>query len=238
MSDDSAKNRVYLTFSRKARKAYVGQGPDSRIDEDHSEKYQALVNEPDAVQWASSPFSSRHDADIAEATALSIAALFAGKTGMQLINIQKSSQKFAPRYPIPYVEGSVEERDLPSAIIVTIAPDKLKSDSRAAPNSAWTPQEFAERVRQYWSFAAYRVEQWMHGECAPDYLVAVAKGPGRILAVFAIDNNEWEADPENEERFRAVPLQDAGNANANGMQGKLYVGNRGGGSVRYGKEVS
>jgi hypothetical protein len=237
MSDDSARNRVYLTFSRKAGKAYIGQGPDSRIDEDHSDEYKALVKEPDAVQWASSPFSSKHDADIAEAVALAIAVLFEGERDMQLINIQKASRKFAPRYPIPYVEGSVAEQDLPRAIIVTIAPDKLENDSRAAPNSAWTPQEFAERVRKYWSFAAHRVEQWIQGEGAPDYLVAVAKGTGRILAVFAIDNNGWEADPENQERFQAVPLQDAANANANDMQGKVYVGNRGGGAVRYGKEV-
>ena len=71
----SAKNRVYLTFSYKAGKAYIGQGPDSRIDEDHSAMYQKLVSQPDAVQWASTPFSSKADVDIAEATAIKIVEL-------------------------------------------------------------------------------------------------------------------------------------------------------------------
>lgn len=237
MSDNGAKNRVYLTFSRNAGKAYIGQGPDSRIDEDHSAKYQKLVNEPDAVQWVSAPFFNKADADIAEATAIAIVGLIGGDKPMQLINIQKESKKFTPRYPIPFVPGEVKESDLPCAIIVTIAPDRLEGDDRPAPNSAWKPEEFAERARKWWGFAEYRVEKWMRGKGAPDVLVAVAKGTGRILAVYAIENSGWMQDPENQERILAIPLKNPQNANVNSMQGKVYTGYRGGGAVRYGKNV-
>ena len=107
--------------------------------------------------------------------------------------------------------------------------------SELAPNSPWKPQEFAERARKYWSFAHGRVERWSRGERAPKLLVAVAKGNGRILGAFEIDNRRWALN--RLKRFVAVPLRDKTNANFRNLQGKTYVGNRQGGAVTYGSKV-
>jgi hypothetical protein len=82
------------------------------------------------------------------------------------------------------------------------------------------------------------VDSWSKGNGAPDVLVAVVKGSGRILAVFKIDNKGWFKDPENQKRLVAVPLKNSNDANANGMQGKEYTGKRQGGAVSYGVQVA
>ena len=190
------------------------------------------------TQWESEPFSTPKDTLIAEATAIGIVKAF-GKN-MQLVNIQKASRKrFVPRYPFPFTEKKIKE--IPRAIIVTLSPDTLPDgDCRVAPNSAWVSAKLAERARKYWAFKRARVELWMQKtSCAPRYLVAVAKGSGRILAVFEIDNSGWLSDGVNRRRKRivAVPLNYKNEPNANGMQGMEYLGNRRGGAVSYGSMV-
>ena len=113
-----------------------------------------------------------------------------------------------------------------------------------APNSTtWKPEELAKRARMFWNFDRDRVKSWIsRKEGAPNFLVAVAKGSGRILAVFKIDNKAWLSDPENKKpkknpKFVAVPVKD-NNANANHMQGKQYIGDRRGGPVSYGNKVA
>jgi len=74
---------------------------------------------------------------------------------------------------------------------------------------------------------------------APKHLVAVAKGSGRILAAYEINNSAWFTDGVNRRRKRivAVPLKDKKNANASKMQGMRYTGKRQGGAVSYGHGV-
>jgi hypothetical protein len=232
------KYRIYLVMSEKSRMAYIGKGPDGRIEGKHNKEFHRLMKKEDMTQWESEPFSSPHDALIAEASAIGIAERLWKK--VKLVNIQISyRRRFAPRYPFPFIEGQVKKSDLSHAIIVTLSPDTLQDDSRrVAPNCAWKPTKLAERARKYWQFSRDRVESWWKGVGAPDVLVAVAKGSGRILAVFEIDNKGWFDDRANKERVVAVPLKDKSKANANGMQGKEYTGNRQGGSVSYGIKVA
>jgi hypothetical protein len=65
--------------------------------------------------------------------------------------------------------------------------------------------------------------------------VAVAKGSGRIHAVFEIDNSKWLKNKKG--LYDAVPVKD-NSANANHMQGKQYIGDRRGGNVSYGNKVA
>jgi hypothetical protein len=238
--------RIHFVMSKKSGRAYIGKGPDGRIDDEHSTEFQRLTRQPDATQWESAPFSSAHDALVAEAAAIGIVKNIG--SDVKLVNIQKHyERRFAPRYPIPFVAGQVKKSHLPRAIIVTLAPDTLQDDSRPAPNSAWTPKRLAERARKFWQFRRDRVDSWSKGIGAPYFLVAVVKGSGRILAVFEIDNKRWFSDPENQEpekkpknqkRLVAVPVKISKGANANGMQGKQYTGNRQGGAVLYGVQVA
>lgn len=226
--------RIYLVASKKLGQAYIGKGPDGRLEGEHRPELLRLLRAPDVIQYESKPFSSPQDALIAEAAAIGIAKSIAGD--LQLINIQKQySRRFFPRYPIPLSKGRVSRADLAQAVIVTLSPDKLEGDRRVAPNSPWEPQELAERARKYWSFARGRVEQWSQGVGAPKLLVAVAKGNGRILGAFSIDNARWR--PNQDKQFVAVPLKDKTSANFRKLQGKLYTGNRQGGAVTYGVKV-
>ena len=227
--------RIYLVASKKLGQAYIGKGPDGRLEGEHNPGFLRLLRAPDVIQYESVPFSSPQDALIAEAAAIGIVKSIAGD--MKLTNIQKNySRRFFPRYPIPFSKGRVSRSDLAQAIIVTLSPDKLEDDRRVAPNSPWKPQELAERARKYWSFAPWRVDQWKQGNGAPKLLVAVAKGNGRILGSFSIDNARWR--PNKDRKFVAVPLKDKANANFRQLQGKLYTGNRQGGAVTYGANVS
>jgi hypothetical protein len=230
-------SRIYLVMSRKVGIAYVGKGADGRIDHEHSAQFLRIARQADATQWESAPFSSDKDALIAEAAAIRILECVGSK--MRLLNIQKAhDRRFFPRYPIPFVEGQVKKADLPRAIVVTLRPDVLEDDHRAAPNSPWRPEQLAERARKYWSFRRSRVESWAKGKGAPDVLLAVAKGSARILGAFEIDNAGWFSDPENRKRFRAIPLRNRKQSNFNGTQGMEYAGSRQGGSVTYGAEVA
>jgi hypothetical protein len=190
------------------------------------------------VQWESEPFSSAKDAFTAEAAAIGIVK--AVGQGMKLVNIQISYRhRFAPRYPFPFVDRQVAR--IPQAIIVTLSPDTLPDgDRRVAPNSVWASEQLAERARKYWGFSRKRADLWMSKKsCAPKYLVAVAKGSGRILASFKIDNGGWLKDNVNRRRrsIVAVPLKDKKAPNANGLQGMEFTGKRQGGSVSYGHKV-
>ena len=226
--------RVYLVLSRKLGLAYIGKGPDGRLEGGHSLGFHRLLRAPDAVQYESAPFSSAKDALIAEAAAIGIVKRIAAD--IKLINIQKDySRRFFPRYPIPFSKGRVSRSDLAQAIIVTLSPDKLEDDRRVAPNSPWKPEALAERARKYWAFARWRVKQWSQGNGAPKLLVAVAKGNSRILGSFSIDNARWR--PNKDGQFVAAPLTDKSNANFRQLQGKLYTGNRQGGAVTYGSKV-
>jgi hypothetical protein len=152
-----------------------------------------------------------------------------------LANRQISYQKrFSPRYPFPFIDEKVKV--IRHAIIVTIAPDVLGDDSgRVAPNSAWVAAKLAERARKYWQFKGDRVAQWKKNKGTPRFLVAVAKGSGIILASFEIKNDRWT---RNKGVYRAVPLKDKSNPNANDLQGKTYIGSRQGGLVSYGPGVA
>jgi len=230
-------SRIYLVMSRKAGLAYIGKGSDGRIDHEHSRQYQRVMRQPDATQQVSAPFSSAKDALIAEAAAIRIVECVG--SNVKLLNVQKRYEKrFFSRYPIPFVEGRVTKTDLSRAIIVTLSPDVLEGDNRAAPNSQWTSGELAERARKFWQFRRSRVERWVKGDGAPDVLVAVTKRGARILAVFEIDNGAWFSDPENRKKLVAVPLKNRGKPNFRRMQGKEYTGNRQGGAVQYGVKVS
>ena len=226
--------RVYLVLSRKLGLAYIGKGPDGRLEGKHSPAFRRLLAAPDAVQYESAPFSSESDALIAEAAAIGMLKNISSR--FKLLNVQKHyARRFHPRYPVPLKKGTVSKAILAGAIIVTLSPDLLASDDRVAPNSPWKPQELAERARKYWSFASARVARWSRGKRAPKLLVAVAKGNGRILGAFEIDNRRWVRNRQN--RFVAVPLKNKTNANFRNLQGKLYTGNRQGGAVSYGSQV-
>lgn len=225
-------------MSPKSGKAYVGKGPDGRIEGKHNKEFHRLMKNRDMSQWESGEFSSPKDALIAEAAAIGIFKAV-GK-GMRLVNIQKSyRRRFAPRYPFPFVDRQIAK--IPRAIIATLSPDTLPDgDRRVAPNSAWASCKLAERARKYWRFRRSRMELWMKKKSrAPKYLVAVAKGSGRILAVFEIDNRRWLEDGANQKGMGivAVPLKDKNKPNANNMQGMEYTGKRQGGAVIYGKGV-
>jgi len=89
------KYRVYLVMSAKSGKAYIGKGPDGRIEGKHNKAFHQLMRRGDMTQWESEPFSTPKDTLIAEATAIGIVKAF-GKN-MQLVNIQKASRKrFVP----------------------------------------------------------------------------------------------------------------------------------------------
>jgi hypothetical protein len=228
--------RVYLVMSKIAREAYIGKGEDSRIDQVHTKEFQRLKRQPDVVEWASEPFSTENDALIAEAIAIGIANRFGAKLKLQ--NKQKSYlTRFGPRYPFEIVAKEVKKSQLPLAIIVTLKPDKLPDeDSRVAPNSpGWKPKQLAERARMWWAFDASRVRSWQSGKGPPKYLVAVAKGSGRIVGVFEIDNKKWMLNANG--LYDAVPVKTR-TANANGMQGQKYIGDRRGGLVSYGSKVA
>jgi hypothetical protein len=227
------KNRVYFIRSVKLGLAYIGKGPDPRIEHPHNTDYERLMKSPDMAQWESTPFSSTNDALIAEATAIRIVDLLGNR--QVLANRQISYQRrFAPRYPFPFVDAKLKV--IRHAIIVTIAPDVLRDGSgRVAPNSAWVSSKLAERARKYWQFRGDRVALWKKNKGAPRFLVAVAKGSGIILASFEIKNDRWT---RYQGVYRAVPLKDKSNANANDLQGKKYIGSRRGGNVTYGPGVS
>jgi len=218
--------------------AYIGKGPDGRIEGKHNSEFHRLMKRSDMTQWESEAFSSAKDALVAEATAIGIVKAIGGD--VKLVNIQKRSRRrFVPRYPFPFIDKKIMA--IPKAIIVTLSPDTLPDgDRRIAPNSAWVSDKLAERARKYWPFRRMRVETWMaKRSCAPKHLVAVAKGSGRILAVFEIDNDGWFTDGVNRRRKRivAVPLKNKKTPNANGMQGMEYIGKRQGGAVSYGRGV-
>jgi hypothetical protein len=243
MSAADIKRRIYLVMSKKARLAYIGKGDDPRIDAPHSKEFLSVKKQSDVTEWASKPFSSDEDARIAEAAAIRIAIELRG-TKAKLVNKQKNYEsRFGARYPFKIIAKQVKKSHLPHAIIVTLKPGTV--DERVAPNSpAWKPKELAKRARMWWKFGRTRVKSWSNPKRknAPDFLVAVAKGSGRILAVFKIDNGGWHSDienkkPKNNPKFVAVPVKD-NNANANHMQGKQYIGDRRGGSVTYGNKVA
>ena len=228
------KFRVYLVLSKKLKLAYIGKGPDGRLEGDHSPAFRRLLAVPDAVQYESAPFSSENDALIAEAAAIAILKSIPGR--FKLLNIQKHyAKRFRPRYPIPMKTGCISKSDLAHAIIVTLSPDQLENDRRIAPNSPWKPQELAERARKYWSFARARVERWSQDKHAPQLLVAVAKGNARILGAFEINNHKWAVNRHG--KYVAAPLADKTHANFRNLQGKTYSGNRQGGAVTYGTKV-
>lgn len=230
--------RIYLALSKRAGLAYVGKGHDGRIDQEHSKKFARLMRSPDIEQLESAPFSSANDALIAEAAAIGI--LKHVGSNLKLVNIQKSyGHRFFPRYPVPFKDGSVKKTALPRAIIVTLSPGMLENDRRTAPNSPWKPRELAERARKYWSFRRSRVQRWSSGIGAPDVLVAVAKGNGRILGIYEIDNNGWASLLEKGGKIVAIPLKNKDNACfIKGMPGKIYSGRRQGGAVNYGGKVA
>jgi hypothetical protein len=227
--------RVYLVMSEKAARAYIGKGDDPRIDAPHTKKFQNVKNQSDATEWTSEPFSSDEDAKTAEALAIRIAELLGTK--VKLINKQvQYESRFGPRYPYKVIAKQVKKKHLSHAIIVTLKPGTL--DERVAPNSAaWKPKELAERARMFWQFGRERVKSWSNPKRkgAPDFLVAVAKGSGRIHAVFEIDNSKWLKNKKG--LYDAVPVKD-NSANANHMQGKQYIGDRRGGNVSYGNKVA
>jgi hypothetical protein len=235
---ESMKYRVYLVMSRRTGLAYIGKGPDGRIAGKHNKEFHRLMRKRDMTQWESEPFSSAKDALTAESAAIGMVK--AVGRGIRLVNIQIFYRhRFAPRYPFPFIDRKIER--IPQAIIVRLSPDTLPDgDGRVAPNSTWVSAKLAERARKYWRFGRSRVEQWMKTRShAPKYLVAVAKGSGRILAVFEIDNSRWLQDRENQKGrgIVAVPLKDKNNPNANQMQGMEYTGKRQGGAVVYGDKV-
>jgi hypothetical protein len=245
------KSRIYFVMSKSTRRAYIGKGDDKRIDDPHNKEFQRLKKTSDVTEWASEPFSTDHDAKIAEASAISIAQLligeFLGAKLKLLINEQKKHPSlFGPRYPFKIIPKQVKQ--IPNAIIVTLRPGTL--EGRVAPNSqAWQAEQLAQRARKFWPFGLSRVETWKTGKkwknqtAPPEFLVAVAKGSGRIVAVFKIDNNKWRKikgwrkKKKKETVYQAVPVQ-TNTANANGMQGQQYTGNRQGGNVSYGVKVA
>ena len=234
------KYRIYLVISERSGLAYIGKGPDGRIEGKHNKEFHRLMKKSDMTQWESEPFSSQADALIAEAAAIGIADRLGKK--VKLVNIQISyRRRFAPRYPFPFVEGQVKKSDLPRAIIVTLSPDTLQDGTRrVAPNCAWKPAKLAERARKYWHFSRDRVELWSKRNGAPNFLVAVAKTSGIILAAFKIDNKRWFEDRANRsgQGLVAIPLKDKNKADANGMQGMEYTGKRQGGAVSYGDGIA
>jgi hypothetical protein len=229
---------IYLTMSKQLGLAYIGKGTYVRPDQKRSEAFARLMKAPDMEQYESARFSSEKDAFIAEAATIAILACVG--SNLRLLNIQKSyRQRFFPRYPVRYVDGSVKKKDLQQAIIVTLTPGKLENDRRKAPNSPWKPKELAERARKYWQFKRSRVERWSREDGAPNVLVAVAKGNARILGVFEINNDGWLSLLNKRDTIRSIPLKDKDNANfLRGMPGKVYTGRRQGGSVIYGDKVA
>jgi hypothetical protein len=224
-------------MSKQLGLAYLGKGTYVRPDQKRNEAYACLMKAPDMEQYESARFSSEQDAFIAEAAAIDILARVGTK--LKLVNIQKSyRQLFFPRYPIRFVDGMVKKSDLPRAIIVTLTPGKLKNDRRKAPNSPWKPRELAERARKGWPFKRSRVERWSRDDRAPDVLVAVAKGSGRILGVWEINNKGWISLLKETGKIVSIPLKDKDNASFNNMPGKVYTGSRRGGPVIYGDKVA
>ena len=64
--------RIYLVKSKELGQAYIGKGPDGRLEGEHSPGFLRLLRAPDVIQYESKPFSSPHDALIAEAAAIVI----------------------------------------------------------------------------------------------------------------------------------------------------------------------
>ncbi len=226
-------SRVYFVYDSASQKAYIGKGPDGRIDSGHSTPYERL-KKIGAREWQSAIFSTETDALIAEAAAIGICR----NLGVELLNVQAgSSENFGPRFPFRYRAGSVTWKQAKRAIVVTITSDMLKNDKRVAPNSDWTDEEIAQRVRKYWRFGRERVVRWVAGQGAPEVLVAVLQANARILAAYRINNEGWLTDPENRKSIRAVPLVDTSRNDFKNMRGKLFDGDRSGGPFRYGDEV-
>ena len=73
------KYRVYLVMSRKQGLAYIGKGPDGRLEGEHSPAFRRLLVAPDVAQYESVPFSSENDALIAEAAAIGILKSISGR---------------------------------------------------------------------------------------------------------------------------------------------------------------
>ena len=97
------KHRVYLVIRRKSGTAYIGKGPDGRIEGEHNMEFHSLMKRADMTQWESNAFSSPEDALVAEATAIGVVEASGGS--LRLVNIQRRSRRrFQPRYPFLFVD--------------------------------------------------------------------------------------------------------------------------------------
>lgn len=243
---DQSNNYLYLYENTVARpEVYIGIGHLTRPYEAHNPDAEALRDASDTnVVITPEPFSTRADAERAEALMIHVAAMFGGaasgdleeepdqvvdKARAQVTNRAgtKGTRHLAPA--IFKKDGEVDYFDLERTALVTLRPAAI--DERNSLHGGRSAATFADRAREFWG---------LQRACVNGY------NPVRLLAVLTGDSTivgDWdlvEDDPiiihgGGNDTFRVV---DANADDPRGVKGMKLNHFRGSQTVSWSQDIA
>jgi predicted GIY-YIG superfamily endonuclease len=207
---------LYL-YEGADRRLYIGIGTEmTRPWEAHNEDAEALLREPTTqVLQTPEPFSSRHDARMAEAIAIHVAALaglqiFSDREDVREIVAQatnragmKSTQHLVPA--VLRKPGTVDYSTLRQTAIVVLKPGDI--DDRPSLHGGRDVATFVTRAEKYWPLKTARTAGY-----APQRLLAIMK-TSHVIA------GDWDLDLETPVLDDRFLFADPGNDDPRGVKG-------------------
>lgn len=213
---------LYIYSNSKQRRVYVGIGDDIlRIFQSHNADAEQLLKDPD-TELLQTPerFSSRLDAERAEAAAIYVAGLMGAEVISDLRHdgrpVTNRAGVLGTKHLVPAIfrrEGRVSYWDLQSTAIVTLKPSAI--DDRGTLHAAKGAATFAARAEKYWPLnsAIQRGDK-------PEKLLAVQKSSHIVLGHWDLDSARPMNSMENGDGvFRLV---DAEADDVDGLKGKRF----------------
>lgn len=207
---------LYL-YEGADQRLYIGIGDETtRAWEDHNEDAEALRAEPDTlVLQTPMPFSSRKDAEVAEAIAIHIAAL-AGipvrsdnedATEIVAQAVNRAGIK-GTKHLVPAVfrkDGSIDFGTLRRTAIVVLKPESI--DARGSLHGGRPVASFAARAESEWDLRKAKRKGYR-----PQRLLAILKKSQVVLG-------DWDLDPETPLHDDRFALADPTNDDPRGVKG-------------------
>lgn len=225
---NAGRNAIYIGIANSMR----------RVFEKHNAAAEELRDAPGTVILQTiEPFSSREDAEKAEAIAIHVAS-FAGtkvmhdEGGSAVFTTTNIAGVGSTKHLGPAIltrDGVVQQSELSGTMIVPITADEI--DGRLAPFGAHRVASFATRAQKYWKVAEAKRPKVVR-------LLAVLTGSGNIIL------GDWDVDPDGDWRpagveppYISVPLIDPEQDDPREEKGMRLVGHRMNSGVTYSSDL-
>lgn len=243
---DQSNNHLYLYEKTEGHpEVYIGIGHLTRPYEAHNPDAEALRDALDTnVVVTPEPFSTRADAERAEALMIHVASMFGGlasgdleeepnqNTDTAVVQVTNRAGMAGTKHLVPATfkkEGEVDYFALERTALVTLRPNAI--DERGSLHGGRSAATYSERAREFWG---------LQRACSNGY------NPVRLLAVSTGDNTivgDWDLVEDDPILVRggkndAFQLVDANEDDPREVKGMRLVHFRGSQTVAWSQDIA